>query len=334
MRTWVIVLFVALIPALFLAALVPAPAQVNRPVEASGRPVRIQQLGDEGMTRLMNGHPDSAIAVSREIQEEDSTSPLGYLLAADATWWKIYYTTANLIDPDVFDVVSSTSTPYDSQFQNLTQTTIQKAKARTAQHQDVARSTMYEGLAYALLGRLDGLRAQDLAAARDGKKMRSLLLAALRLDPHLTDSYAGVGLYNYYVATLPTIIKWLRFLIGLPGGSRRVGLQQLADAAEHGEFVRAEAKFYLAKNYTRNNERQFGKASQLFEELSKEYPQNPFWKLMVASVTMRLGQTQQGDALYRQIQAETAGGGNLVAKSVHSAVVKALERLHPQEKFE
>src|SRR5487761_1750160 len=334
MRTWVIVLFVALIPALFLAALVPAPAQVNRPVEASGRPVRIQQLGDEGMTRLMNGHPDSAIAVSREIQEEDSTSPLGYLLAADATWWKIYYTTANLIDPDVFDVVSSTSTPYDSQFHSLIQTTIQKAKTCIAQHQDVARCTLYEGMAYALMGRLDGLRAQDLAAARDGKKMRALLLTALHLIPRLTDAKAGLGLYNYYVDTLPGIIKMLRFLIGLPGGNRSVGLQQLADAAAHGEFVRAETKFYMAKNYTRSNEKQFGKALQLFQELSEDYPQNPFWKLMVASVSMRLGQRRQGEALYRQVQAETVGSDNLVAKSVRSAAVKALMRLHPQERFE
>ncbi|HLI29713.1 MAG TPA: hypothetical protein VKV79_01280, partial [Terriglobia bacterium] len=151
-------LFLALLPA------VPAPVYANPPVETPGQPRSIQQLGDEGMARLMNGHLDSAIAVSREIEERDPASPLGYLLAADATWWKIYYTTANLIDPDVFDVVSSTSTPYDSQFNNLIQTTLQKAEARIAQRQDVARSTMYEGLAYALLGRLDGLRAQDLAA--------------------------------------------------------------------------------------------------------------------------------------------------------------------------
>ena len=333
MRTRTIHLFAPL-AAVFVTMAIRAPAQTIPTVETPGHARRINELCREGMARLMNGDMDSAIALFRQAEERDPASPLGYLLEADATWWKIYYTTANLVDPDVFDVVYSTSTPYDSPFKSLIRTTIKKANARIEQHQDPARSMLYQGMAYALLGRLSGLRAEDLATARNGKTMRSLLLAALHLDPGLTDAYAGVGLYNYYVATLPAIVKWLRFLIGLPGGSREVGLQQLGDAAEHGEFVRAEAKFYLAKNYTRNDEKQFGKALQLFEELSKEYPQNSFWKLLVASSYMRLGQGEKGDALYRQIRAETAGSQNLVAKSVHREVVKALERLHPQEKFE
>lgn len=329
MRTRIALLITALVSAALLGAASRAPSQA-----ASATAEHLRQLGGEGMARLMNGDPGNAAAIFRQIQAEDPASPLGYLLEADAAWWKIYYTTADIIDPDVFDVVSSTSTPYDSEFHSLIQTTIQKAKTCIAQHQDVARCTLYEGMAYALMGRLDGLRAQDLAAARDGKKMRALLLTALHLNPRLTDAKAGLGLYNYYVDTLPGIIKMLRFLIGLPGGNRSVGLQQLADAAAHGEFVRAETKFYMAKNYTRSNEKQFGKALQLFQELSEDYPQNPFWKLMVASVSMRLGQRRQGEALYRQVQAETVGSDNLVAKSVRSAAVKALMRLHPQERFE
>ena len=327
MRTRIAVLLTALVAAASLAA---AHVRSAPPASTEG----IRQLGDKSMGRLMDGDLLAAISIARQIQSKDPSSPLGYLLEADAAWWKIYYTTADIIDPDVFDVVSSTTSPYDSEFHNFIQTTIQKAKSRIAQRQDIARNTLYEGMAYALMGRLDGLRARDLATARDGKKMRSLLLTALRLNPNLTDAKAGLGLYNYYVDTLPGIVKMLSFIIGLPGGSRELGLQQLTDAAGHGGLVRGEAKFYMAKNYTRSNEQQFDKALQLFQDLADEYPQNPLWKLMVASVKLRAGKKQEGDALYRQIRAETTSKPALVSNAVHDTVVKALMRLHPGEKFD
>ncbi|HEX5483213.1 MAG TPA: hypothetical protein VFZ08_11375 [Terriglobia bacterium] len=330
MKNWRTTAFVILILA-FLG--LGAPSAWSAPAAADSES-QIRPLALAGIRQLMNGQPDAAIPTFRRVEQQDSSSPLGYLLEADATWWKIYYSTANLIDPDVFDVVTTSSTPYDSHFEDLVKIAIQKAQTRIDAHQDEARSYLYEGMAYALRARLEGLRAKDMPTARAGKKMRSLLLKALELDPHLTDAYAGVGLYNYFVDTLPTIVKVLGFFIGLPSGDRAKGLEQLQQAAEHGEYTRAEAKFYLAKDYTRRNEMQFTKSLQLFQELAAEFPQNPFWKLMVASVHMRLGQRDQGEAMYRQILAATANQNGLPAKPVHHAVNQALERLHLGQKFE
>jgi tetratricopeptide (TPR) repeat protein len=293
-----------------------------------------ETLAHQGVHQMMDGDLRGAITTFRQIEKEDPSSPLGYLLEADATWWKIYYSTANLIDPDVFDVVSSDTTPYDGEFENLVRTTTDKAQERIREKQDIARSYLYEGMAYALEGRLAGLRAKDLATARAGKKMHSLLLTAITLDPHLTDAYAGLGLYNYFVATLPAIVRVLRFFIGLPGGNREEGIQQLYNAAEHGTLVRAEAKFYLAKDFTRKGEMQFSKSLELFQQLAQEFPDNPFWKLMVASVYMRLGQRKVGETMYRQVLAQTAAGDSILSKAVHRQVAEALDRLHPGEKFE
>ena len=146
------------------------------------------------------------------------------MLQANATWWKIYYISANLIDPDVFDVANMEDTPYDSHFEDLDRVAIHKAEALSRKQQDVARNLLYEGFAYALRARLDGLHDRDLATARAGKKMRSLLLQALALDPSLTDAYLGIGIYNYFVDTLSSIVKFLSVFIGLPGGSRTEGL--------------------------------------------------------------------------------------------------------------
>lgn len=292
-----------------------------------------REVARGGIDLLMDGDLDAAMAVFREIQKQDPPSPLGYLLEADAMWWKIYFATGNLVDPDVFDVVSSQTTPNDQHFDNLLNAAINESEARIRARQDVARNYLYQGMAYALRARLMGLRGRDLPTARASKKMRSLLLEALRQDPNLTDAYLGVGIYNYFVDTLPTIVKILKFFIGLPGGSRRVGLQQLQQAAEKGELTRAEAKFYLAKNFSRGNERQYEKSQQLFQELAHQYPNNPLWPLVVGSLHCRLGRVEPCEALYREVYEKTAGEKSEVKQALHRAAKQALERRHPTEKF-
>jgi len=282
---------------------------------------------------MMDGDLDGGSAVFQQIQHLDPDSPLGFVLEADVTWWRIYYYSANLIDPDVFDVANMEATPYDSHFDDLDNVAIQKADARIRAHQDLARSHLYMGFAYALRARLEGLHDRDLPTARAGKKMRTHLLKALELDPSLTDAYLGIGIYNYFVDTLSSIVKFLSIFIGLPGGSRTEGLHQLQVCAEKGELVRAEAKFYLAKDYSRANEKQFAKSQRLFGELQEEFPHNPLWPMLIGSLDFRMGNPQKGEETYREVYQRTAGKNSEVDKAVHRAASQALQRLHPEQKF-
>jgi tetratricopeptide (TPR) repeat protein len=282
---------------------------------------------------MMDGDLDAAIRIFRDVQARDPQSPLGYLLEADATWWRICYSTANLVDPDVFAATDLPTTPYDSHFKDLITSTITKSETRIRAQQDVARNYLYQGMAYALRARLEGLRDRDLPTARAGKKMRTLLLTALDLDPSLTDAYLGVGIYNYFVDTLSTIVKILSWFIGLPGGSRVQGLQQLQLAAEKGELARGEAKFYLAKDYSRANERQYERSLELFQQLAREYPHNPLWPMLMGSLHCRMGHVQECEALYRQVYRRAAGGESEVNQALRRAARDALQRRHPEEKL-
>jgi len=279
-----------------------------------------------GMQLLMDGDIDGAIQVFRQVEQADPESPLGYVLEADANWWKIYLTEGNLTDPDVFEALSEKVTPYDAEFLRLNNLAIQKAQAQIHNHQDQARAYLYQGLAYALEARLEALRDHALATARAGKQMLRLSNAALKLDPTLYDADLGVGIYNYFEATLPTYVKMLRFLIHLPGGSREVGLQQLQTAAEKGEVTKGEAQFHLAKNFSRNNEQQYARSLEIFQAMVREYPDNPLWKLLVGGVEIRMGQTQEGEALYREVVKDTEEPKSEVWKPLHEQAQKALDR--------
>ena len=155
-----------------------------RPPTSEAEQIKVAQ---QGLDLLMNGDPDAAIKVFRRIESDDPDSALGYLMDADALWWKIYFATGDLIDPDVFVVPSGSKTPYDSRFNKLVDTAIAKARANRSANRDVARNYLYEGMAYGLRGRLASMRENNLAAARAAKQMRSLLIDAVqqRLAPRL-----------------------------------------------------------------------------------------------------------------------------------------------------
>jgi len=313
----------------------PSPTQAAQSVRAQAaqtgtapEEARLLEIARHGMHQLLDGDTDAALKTFDGIRRQNPASPLGYLFAADTYWWKIYLTTGNLVDPDVFDVVRTSTSPYDSTFEGLAHEAVRTAEVRVEARQDLARSLLEEGMAYGLLGRYYGLRDNDFPTARAGKRMRALLLRALKLDPSLTDAYLGVGIYNYFVDTLPTIIKLLKFLIALPGGSRVLGLQQLQTAATKGDLTRGEAQFYLAKDFSRRNEQQYAKSLALFQELSAEYPNNLLWKLVAGSLQIRLGHREAGEALYKEVAAKSTPLSNDVGRAIHSQVEQAVNRMH------
>ena len=289
------------------------------------------KVAQQGLDLLMNGDPDAAIKVFREIQADDPDSALGYLMEANALWWKIYLTTGNLIDPDVFVVASSSTTPYDSRFNSLIDKAISKARANLSANRDVGRNYLYEGMGYALRGRLAAMRENNLAAARAARQMRTLLITALQHDSNLRDAYAGLGIYDYFVDTLPTIVKLLRWIIGLPGGNRERGLKEIEYAAKYGDLSHGEALYYLAKDYSRTSENQFAKSLKLFKELRTQYPHNGLWTLMVGSLEIRMGHAQEGEALYREVLNQERGKETVAGKALYKAARNALKRRHPSE---
>jgi tetratricopeptide (TPR) repeat protein len=324
-----ILLLSALMVAASLASTRPAFARSDQPNDEDDR-----HYAERGISMMMDGDLDGATELFQQIEQKDPSSPLGYVLEANVTWWRIYYASANLIDPDVFDVANMEATPYDSHFEDLDRVAIHKAEARIRMHEDLARSLLYEGFAYALRARLDGLHDRDLATARAGKKMRTLLLQSLQLDPSFMDAYLGIGIYNYFVDTLSSIVKILSVFIGLPGGSRTEGLHQLQMCAEKGELGSPEAKFYLAKDFSRNSERQYQKSLKFFGELQQDFPHNPLWSMLIGSLQYRVGNPQKGEEIYRDVYQRTTGKNSDVDKAVHSAAIQALQRIHPEQKFQ
>jgi tetratricopeptide (TPR) repeat protein len=171
----------------------------------------------------------------------------------------------------------------DEAFEATVDATIAATEAWVQREPHRAEAWFYVGAAYGARVQWRVLRAERLAAARDGKRIKEALERALELDPDLHDAWFGIGLYHYYADVAPAAAKVLRWLLFLPGGDRVKGLQEMLRARENGALLRSEADYQLHVLYLwyeQNPER----ALQLLEGLRLRHVQNPHFLHLIAEV--------------------------------------------------
>jgi tetratricopeptide (TPR) repeat protein len=200
-----------------------------------------------------------------------SPAPRVACLGLDALnlWWQIQ------LDPD--------SRALDPAFLAKTNAAIAEAERLTTAEPDRAEAWFYLGAAYGVRAQWRVYRVERLAAARDGKRIKESLERALALDPAMHDAEFGVGMYRYYADVAPAVLRFLRWLLLLPGGNRVEGLQQLERAATQGLLVRGEAQYQIHILYLwyENKSRE---ALEIVRSLQGRYPHNPLFHQIEAEI--------------------------------------------------
>jgi hypothetical protein len=191
------------------------------------------------------------------------------VMSAVAVWWEI------ALDPQ--------NRTQDPEFLRRVELAIDDSQDWTEREPQRAEAWFAYGGAYAVRAQWRSERHERLAAARDGKRIKTALERALALDPSLHDAKFGLGMYRYYAAVAPTVLRMFRWLLLLPGGDRRGGLQQMTEARDHGVVVRGEADYQLHLIYLWYEERAHD-ALALLRSLQQRYPRNPLFVLLEADV--------------------------------------------------
>jgi tetratricopeptide (TPR) repeat protein len=222
--------------------------------------------------------------------------PLGYLLEAEALWWRIWCTSAEF-KYGMTDARHRPKLAADQHYFDLVATASSIAQASLKQHES-AEMEFYAGLADAFAARLYGLRGENRATARAGVHARTHFLRAAQLDPELVDAQFGLGLYNYYVDTLSAIAKFLGFFMGIPGGNKQEGIRQLERDIAEGVLTPDAARFYLGLDLHRYDQR-YETALTVISPLVEKYPTNPLFELAEGDLYAKLGRKEQGIARYR-----------------------------------
>ncbi len=256
----------------------------------------LPQEARDGLDALYRGDFDAAIEHALHVQSSEPDSPAGFLVEADARWWKIYCR-ALQFKWNMLDVWGLGPSPENDAMLAALDKAVSLAETQI-QHGETAELHLYAGSALALRARLLGMRGDHRGTARAGVAARQHFLRAKALDPQLADADMGLGLYNYYIDTLTGFVKLLRFFMGIPGGNKQEGIVQLTNAMEHGDMMAVEARFYLSVNL-RLYDWKYERAAELMEPLVSRYPQNPVFTLMLGNMNALLNRREKAAACYR-----------------------------------
>jgi tetratricopeptide (TPR) repeat protein len=266
---------------------------------------------------------DGAVEGARRLEEAQPDHPLGYLLEAEALWWKIWCLSAEF-KYGMTDARHRAKLDADQRYLQLIAKISSLADAQIKRH-ETAEIQFYAGMSEAAAARFYALRGENRNAARAGVRGREHLLRAKALDPDLADADMGLGLYNYYVDTLSAIARILRFFMGIPGGSKQEGIRLLEHAIASGDLTSNLARFYLALNLHRYDQ-QYEKALAVIGLLTEKYPTNPLFQLARGDLFAKLGRKEQALACYRAAAGLTIQDAEC-RKRVHDLALKSMAAL-------
>jgi len=248
------------------------------------------------LDHIYSGDLEAAVEGARRLQQERVDHPLGYLLEAEALWWRIWCTSAEFKYHMTYPRHRA-KLAADQHYLDLSAKVSALAAAQIAAG-DTAEARFYSGMGAALSARLYGLRGEARSTARFGVRAREDLLRAIALDPDLADADFGLGLYNYYADTLSAAARVLRFFMGIPGGNKQEGIRQLEHAFNEGTLSPPEARFYLAISL-HNYDQQYQHALEVARPLVEKYPTNSLFQLILGDLYSKLGRTAPAAQHYR-----------------------------------
>ncbi len=263
---------------------------------ARGDKLRVPPEVIAAADQIYSGDLEGGREASLRLQQERPDHPIGYLLEAEALWWRIWCTSAEFKYGMNFPRHRA-KLAADRRYLELATKASSLAEGEIAQH-DTAEMEFYAGTGAALAARLYGLRGEGRNTARAGVRAREHLLRAIAMNAELADAELGLGLYNYYVDTLSAAARVLRFFMGIPGGSKKEGIRQLENAIEEGALVSPEARFYLAISL-HNYDQQYERALEVIGPLVRKYPSNALFQLATGDLFAKLGRKEQARDCYR-----------------------------------
>jgi hypothetical protein len=295
----------------YLLVVMIAGMALNSPATRAGG-ITIPAEAQRAMDRIYADDPDGAIPLVRTLQQAQPEHPLGYALEGEALWWK-RYCGALEIKYGMVDSWKRSKAPEDDAYMRLTDQVVHLAQAQFAKS-ETAEMHVYAGMGWALKARVYALRGENRNVAHAGVNARTEMLRALELDPQMADATAGVGIYNYYVATLSPIVKMMRFFMGIPGGDKEKGVKQMEFGMNQGVLLRVDVRFVFAKSL-RQYDQKYERALSIAEPLVARYPQNPIFLLLVGNLNAELGRNDKGSEYFQAVLKIPANSANCGACS-------------------
>jgi tetratricopeptide (TPR) repeat protein len=244
------------------------PALVD--LNASTRPFTLSPGADErydrGIARMYRLEFDKAEEDFREIVKIAPENPAGYFALAALSWWRCSQN---------FDMEGGYKS-IEKEFIYNSDKAIDLSEKMVDEDRNLDQAYFFMGGAYGLQGRWYAVQRSWWRAYTHGRKGRKYLKKCVELNPAVYDAYLGLGIFDYYAATLPGALGLGAKLF--VGGDRKRGMEYVRIAKEKGRFFKVEARFFLIEIYSMH-EKDFKAAYAETESLKALDPTNMLFRL-------------------------------------------------------
>lgn len=148
------------------------------------------------------------------------------------------------------------------------------AEVLIAQGDPTGEGHLVKGATLGLLGRWHIKNRHWMKSYFVGKDAKANLERALAINPELYDAHSGIGIYDYFVAKLPGVVRWLAF--SGQTADPADGMREVELALEKGTYTVVGTRAALALVFIRN-ELDPAKALTVIDELIAAHPHSPFF---------------------------------------------------------
>lgn len=214
-----------------------------------------------GLNELYNLHFDEALATFKTVESQAQDHPMVAFGIASVHWWRL---SVYVLETD----------PVESEaFLKAADECIRLSEKKIEKGDLTGEGYLTLGGTYGILGRWKATNRQWMSAYFSGRKAVKYLRRSLKINPQLKDANMGLGIFDYFVATLPSVVRALAFLGA--NNDPKVGIRELEEAAREGTYARTPARLFLMdiySNWERNAERSF----EIIRDLRNEFPVSPF----------------------------------------------------------
>jgi len=239
-------------------------------LRASTRPFSVSPSADahydRGLAHMYRLEFDKAEAEFGAVTTEAPESPGGYFALAALSWWRYSQN---------FDMAGGLAS-VEKDFEANSQKAIDLSEKMVDENRDLDQAYFFMGSAYGLQGRWYAVTRSWWRAYVRGKKGRKYLKKCVEVNPAVYDAYLGLGIFDYYVATLPGTLGLAAKLF--VGGDKQRGIEYVNLTKEKGRFLRIEARLFLVEIYS-VHEKDFKAAYAETAELRALDPSNMLFRL-------------------------------------------------------
>ena len=258
-------------------------------VAAQLRPNQLHSYLRQGIEKVFNLEPQSAIIHLQKAVDLDQENPTGYA----------FFALENLFFYEI-SLDQKEREKYQESMLRYVSEAVARGLSRIEKNPKDGQAYFAMALAKIIKVRWAIGQKQYRIVAQETSNIWDYLEKAKEEDPQNYDTYFLMGLLHYHLDHLPPLARFFSSLLIASGDSKK-GLQELELAAQKGDLLKELAQSELASVYV-NFEKQPARALPIARELRKRFPRNYNFSFALANALSELHQFQEAVATAREIE--------------------------------